>query len=201
MLYQEKGLHIIFSVLYVLFLFERGFFQSKAMRISGELKKLMQSKKTMFMMGLLLFFAQLWVIGSFVYIIKPTLMEWTRFPIPSWARWLGAIITCFGMSLEFSTQIFLGKNYSTTLHISKEQSLVTTGPYRYVRHPMYTALITVGIGMGLLSTSGYFIIPFIVTGVVILFRVRREENALIEKFGDEYIKYTKETGRFFPKII
>jgi len=65
---------------------------------------------------------------------------------------------------------------------------------------MYTALISVGIGLGLMSTSWYFLIPFIVTGIVIAFRTPREEKALIEKFGDEYVAYTQRTGRFFPLI-
>jgi protein-S-isoprenylcysteine O-methyltransferase Ste14 len=77
---------------------------------------------------------------------------------------------------------------------------VTNGPYRYIRHPMYTSLIMVGIGIGLLSKSWYFLIPFVATGIVITFGVRREEEAMIEKFGDEYIQYAQVTGRFFPLI-
>ena len=105
-----------------------------------------------------------------------------------------------GMSLEFSTQIHLGRNYSTTLHMSEKQSLITTGPYRHIRHPMYTALITVGIGMGLTSTSWYFLLPFVATGIVVAFRVRREEEAMIEKFGEAYIEYAKGTGMFLPPV-
>jgi len=201
MISEDKLLHLLFSGLYLIFLFERGYFQSKAMRISGELRKFRESKRKMAVMILIFVIAQIWVIGSFVYIIKPTYMDWTRFPIPSWTRWLGTIIAFSGMGLEFSTQIYLGRNYSTTLHISEEQTLVTTGPYRYIRHPMYTALIAVGIGLGLLSTSWYFLLPFLVTGIVIAFRIRREEEAMISKFGDEYIQYAQRTGRFFPPII
>jgi protein-S-isoprenylcysteine O-methyltransferase Ste14 len=170
------------------------------MRVSGEMKKFRGSKRRMATMILLFLIAQLWVIGSLIYIVRPIFMEWTRLPIPLWARWLGAIVTLSGTILEFSTQIHLGRNYSTTLHISEEQSLVTTGPYRHIRHPMYTALITVGIGLGFLSASWYFLIPFLATGIVISFRIKREEDAMIEKFGDEYIEYAQGTGRFFPLI-
>ena len=197
---EDMILHLLFSGLYLLFLFERGYFQAKAMRVSGEANKFRESKKKMATMIFFFLVAQLWVIGSFVYIVKPTFMEWTYFPIPSWIRWVGMIITVSGMTLEFSTQIYLGRNYSTTLHISDEQSLVTTGPYRHIRHPMYTALITVGIGLGLLSKSWYFLLPFLATGILIAFRVRREEEAMIERFGDEYIEYSQRTGRFFPPM-
>jgi protein-S-isoprenylcysteine O-methyltransferase Ste14 len=198
MLTEDKILHIVLSVLYLMFLFERGYFQWKAMRVSGEARKFREDKIKLAGMLLLFLIAQIWVIGSFIYIFNPAFLDWARFPIPSWARWLGMAMTLAGMVLEFSTQIHLGRNYSTTLHIGVEQTLVTTGPYRYVRHPMYTALITVGVGLGLLSTSWYFLLPFIATGIVVAFRVRREEEAMIEKFGDEYIQYIGRTGRFLP---
>lgn len=197
---EDRILHTIFSVLFLLFLFERGYFQAKAMRVSGEARKIRESKRKLTTTILLFLIAQLWVIGSFIYLIKPAILEWTRLPIPSWIRWLGMIITVLGMVLEFSTQLYLGRNYSTTLHIREGQSLVTSGPYRYIRHPMYTALITVGVGIGLLSSSWYFLLPFIATGIVIAFRTRREEEAMIEKFSDEYIQYAQGTGRFFPQI-
>jgi protein-S-isoprenylcysteine O-methyltransferase Ste14 len=201
MLSEELILHIIFSVLFLTFLFERGYFQFKAMRVSGEAKKWGENKIRLAGMILLFLAAQAWVIGTFIYIFNPAFLGWTLFPLPSWVRWLGAVVALIGMVLEFSTQLHLGRNYSTTLHISEEQTLVTTGPYRTIRHPMYTALFTVGIGLGLLSTSWYFLLPFLVTGIVVAFRVKREEEAMIEKFGDEYIRYMGKTGRFFPPIF
>ena len=200
MLLEDRILHIVLSLMYLVFLFERGYFQAKAMRISGEARKFRESGRKLAASILSFLVAQIWVIGSFIFLIKPSCMEWTLFPVPSWTRWMGACIMGLGMALEFTTQRHLGRNYSTTLHISEEQSLVTSGPYRYIRHPMYTALIIVGVGMGLLSTSWYFLLPFIATGIVIAFRTRREEEAMIEKFGDEYIQYAQGTGRFFPLI-
>ncbi|MGD8457351.1 MAG: isoprenylcysteine carboxylmethyltransferase family protein [Anaerolineales bacterium] len=197
----EKLLHIIFSVLFIVFLFERGYFQFKAMRVSGEARKWGENKIRLAGMVLLFLAGQIWVIGTFIYIFNPVFLAWTIYSLPIWVRWLGAAIALAGMVLEFSTQLHLGRNYSTTLHISEEQSLVTTGPYRHIRHPMYTALFTVGIGLGLLSTSWYFLLPFIVTGIVVAFRVGREEEAMIEKFGGEYVQYMGRTGRFLPPIF
>ena len=201
MMSEELILHILFSVLFLTFLFERGYFQFKAMRVSGEAREWRESKTKMVGMILLFLAAQVWVIGTFIYIFKPSFLSWAIYPLPTWVRWLGAFVALAGMVLEFSTQRHLGRNYSTTLHISEEQTLVTTGPYRTIRHPMYTALFTVGIGLGLLSASWYFLLPCIVTGIVVAFRVRREEEAMIEKFGDEYIQYMRRTGRFFPPFF
>jgi len=195
---EDQILHILFSCIYLLFLFERGYFQAKAMLVSGEAKKFKESKKKMAMIIVLFMTAQIWVLGSFVYIVKPESMNWTLMSVPRWARWLGMIVAVSGMVLELSTQIHLGRNYSTTLHIGEEQTLVTTGPYHYVRHPMYTALIVVGIGLGFLSSSWYFLLPFLALVIVIVFRIPKEEDAMIEKFGERYIKYAQSTGRFFP---
>jgi protein-S-isoprenylcysteine O-methyltransferase Ste14 len=142
----------------------------------------------------------LWVIGTFVYIVRPELMGWSRLPLPPWSRWLGVLITAAGMALEFSTQIYLGSNYASTVHIREEHSLITGGPYRHVRHPMYTALITVGIGLGLASASWYFLLPFLLTTVIVVIRIPSEEAAMIERFGDEYRQYTQRTGRLLPRL-
>lgn len=200
MLSEDKILHILFSGLYLIFLFERGFFQAKAMLLSGEARNIRENKRKLATVIVIFLVAQLWVLGSFIFIINPRAMEFTLIPLPTWIRWVGFFLTLSGMALEFVTQLYLGRNYSSTIHIRPEQSLVTSGPYRYIRHPMYTALITVGVGLGLLSASWYFLIPFIATGIVIFFRTPREEAVMIQKFGDEYAQYVGRTGRFLPKL-
>lgn len=197
---EDKIQHILFSMLYLLFLFERGFFQTKAMLVSGEARSILENKRKLITVIVFFLIAQLWVIGSFIFIVRPATMGWTRLPLPTWVRWVGVLIGISGMALEFATQLSIGRNYSTTVQISPKQSLVTSGPYRHIRHPMYTALIMVGIGLGLMSASWYFLIPFIATAIVIIFRIPREEAVMIGKFGDEYIRYAQGTGRFIPKL-
>lgn len=198
---ENELLHFFFSGCFLVFLFERGYFQSKAMRTSGELAKYKVKKSYMFFLTVIFIVAQLWVLGSFIFIINPVLFDWSAFSFPLWIRWIGGILTVLGIGVEFSTQLYLGRNYSTLLHIREEQSLITTGPYRYVRHPMYTALITVGIGLSLLSANWYFGLPFVATILVILFRVKKEEEAMVEKFGKEYIQYMQRTKRFIPFLM
>jgi protein-S-isoprenylcysteine O-methyltransferase Ste14 len=198
---ENELLHFLFSVCFLIFLFERGYFQLKAMRTSGELEKYKAKKSSMIVLILIFIIAQLWVLGAFIFIINPFFLDWSAFLFPLWVRWIGVILTVLGMCVEFSTQIYLGRNYSTLLHIQEEQSLITTGPYRYVRHPMYTALITVGIGLSLLSANWYFGLPFIATIVVIILRIKKEEEAMIKSFGEEYIQYMKRTKRFIPFFI
>lgn len=171
------------------------------MKTSGELAKYKTKKWSLVLLITILIIAQIWVLGSFIFIINPMFLNWSSFYSPLWIRWIGVILTVLGICIEFSTQLYLGRNYSTLLHIREEQSLITTGPYRYIRHPMYVALITVGIGMTFLSANWYFGLPFIAVIVVIFFRIKKEEEVMIDKFGEEYIHYMKRTKRFIPFLI
>jgi protein-S-isoprenylcysteine O-methyltransferase Ste14 len=74
------------------------------------------------------------------------------------------------------------------------------GPYPTLRHPMYTALIITGTGLGPFSASLYFTLPFLATLIVIATRVRKEEQVMIEQSGGSYRQYCRETGRFLPRI-
>jgi protein-S-isoprenylcysteine O-methyltransferase Ste14 len=93
----------------------------------------------------------------------------------------------------------LGRNLTDTVVTRREHTLVTHGPYRWVRHPFY------GVGfLGLLAasliTANWFIA---LTGAVVIallvYRTRTEEAKLIERFGDEYRAYRDRTGAFFPR--
>ncbi|MFW9906262.1 MAG: isoprenylcysteine carboxylmethyltransferase family protein [Candidatus Thorarchaeota archaeon] len=198
---EEELLHIAFSLCFLVFLFERGYFQSKAMRTSNELAKYKGKKFTLLGLVIIFIIAQLWVLGTFIFIFNPNFLDWSALALPLWIKWIGLVITILGMGVEFSTQLYLGRNYSTLLNIREEHSLITTGPYRYVRHPMYSALITVGVGLSFLSANWYFALPFIVTIIIIVLRIKKEEELMIDEFREEYIQYMKRTKRFIPFLF
>lgn len=96
------------------------------------------------------------ILCILVYLFRPQILAWASVPLdPIWRR-IGAAI--FGLSLPFLiwVQQALGRNFSTDLFIRSGHTLVTWGPYRYVRHPMYTVLLLTFTGMGLL-TANWFI--------------------------------------------
>ncbi len=79
---------------------------------------------------------------------------------------------------------------------------MTSGPYRYMRHPMYTALF-LSMAAILLLTRSWLVggVPLVGLCVIVLLRVEREERVMIGKFGDAYRDYMKRTGRFLPRVI
>jgi len=116
---------------------------------------------------------------------------------------LGLLLIFGGYSLFFVAHKHLGQNWSTLLDkkISKKDRLIKTGPYKYVRHPSYSASILALIGFGILTANWIiFSICFLVLLIFYIYKVPREEKFLTEKFGKEYIDYRKKTPGFFPRL-
>ena len=120
--------------------------------------------------------------------------------LPDWARWAGAGLGLAGLILLVWVHASLGRGWSTNLTLRDDHHLVTVGPYRWVRHPMYTALFAIFIGLGLLSAN-WLIVLVAVGGLALLVgRVGKEEDMLLSHFGQEYVSYMRHTGRFLPRL-
>jgi protein-S-isoprenylcysteine O-methyltransferase len=94
----------------------------------------------------------------------------------------------------------LGKNITDTVIIRREHSLITHGPYRWIRHPLYTFGALLFLSLSLVTQI--WLIPLLVvpTFAILLQRTTIEEKALQERFGEEYTQYSQRTGRFFPRL-
>ena len=140
-------------------------------------------------------------LSLFLYMFFPATMRWAQLPLPGWLRWIGVGLTATGVFLIAWTNYALDKNFSTTLRVRDNHTLVTVGPYRWVRHPMYSAILIMLIGMGLLSANwfigGLSTLSFI--PVIMILRTRKEEAMLVDKFGDAYRAYQQRTGQFLPR--
>lgn len=79
------------------------------------------------------------------------------------------------------------------------QALITTGPFRFIRHPIYAGLLLIFLGLELALTSWLAILIVPLT-ILVLHQARAEEQLLLAAFGEQYCSYQKHTGRFFPKL-
>jgi protein-S-isoprenylcysteine O-methyltransferase Ste14 len=94
----------------------------------------------------------------------------------------------------------LGRNFSTSLTIKKDQTLVTDGPYRWVRHPMYTTFVLLWVAFMLLSANWFIgLTGLLAYALTMTVRTPKEERMMIEAFGDDYRAYMKRTGRYLPR--
>jgi protein-S-isoprenylcysteine O-methyltransferase Ste14 len=142
----------------------------------------------------------LW-LSPLVYVINPAWMAWSRLGLPDWARWFGVILGLLctaGIYWLFSS---IGSGITPTSATRKEHRLVTSGPYHWVRHPLYTVGTSLFIALGLMADSWFIILLGVLAFVAMASRAPKEEANLIEKFGDEYREYMKRTGRYLPKLI
>ncbi|MBU1890557.1 isoprenylcysteine carboxylmethyltransferase family protein [Patescibacteria group bacterium] len=110
---------------------------------------------------------------------------------------LGLLITVLGVILFAILLVWFFK-YRAKAGFSKE--LVQTGPYKYIRHPMYVFIYLILIGVGMLWFSSNWFIILIVFIPVWYFMSRVEEKQMNEMTGGKYQEYMKRTGMFFPKI-
>ena len=140
-------------------------------------------------------------IGMLVYLINPDCMQWAGLPLPSWLRWTGAGIGVFAVGLIYWTLTHLGRNLTNTVVVRSTATLVTTGPYCFVRHPFYVAGAIFLFGISLLTANRFLGLSGLLLILLLVLRTSTEEQKLIEKFGDQYRGYMASTGRFFPKAL
>jgi protein-S-isoprenylcysteine O-methyltransferase Ste14 len=136
----------------------------------------------------------------FVYALSPFL-DFAHLALPPWLRWTGAVVAASGSALLGWTHRTLGRNWSGVLEIHTDHALVTEGPYRHVRHPMYSSFFLSGIGLLLLTANA--LVGVVNLGAILVMYVLRspaEEAMMVEHFGDEYRAYMQRTGRLVPRL-
>jgi len=150
---------------------------------------------------LLRLFLQAFLMGVIIYLVHPPWMGWSTFPLPPWLRWTGATLGVVSLPLVYWVFTSLGKNVTDTVVTRKEATLVTHGPYRWIRHPLYSVSALFMPAWGLLSSNWFILLMGILTLILLAIRTPIEEAKLIEKFGDEYREYMKWTGRYIPRLL
>ena len=138
--------------------------------------------------------------GLIAYLIDPAYMAWAAVPLPVWLRWTGVGLALIAGSLLVWMFRTLGRNLTDTLVTRKQHTLVTTGPYRWVRHPMYASAALAIVGNSLVAANWYLFVVGCLALLLLVIRTRKEEQNLIAKFGDDYRNYMQRTGRFVPRL-
>ena len=139
-------------------------------------------------------------VGCIAWMINPQWMVWSSIPLPLWLRWTGMLLIGVWGILLVWTFNNLGRNLTDTVVTRRDHTLVTTGPYRYVRHPFYSALIIAVIGGSGVTANWFLFLTGLIPFAFIVVRTRIEEEKLIDRFGEEYRDYMAKTGRFWPRF-
>lgn len=140
------------------------------------------------------------VVSGIIWMIDPRRMAWSAMPLPVWLRWAGVVIAGGTGLLVWWTFRNLGNNLTDTVVTRRDSSLITSGPYRYVRHPFYLSFLLGITGVGLATANWFVWLVGLVPFGFIVARTRIEEAKLVERFGVEYQEYMRRVGRFFPRL-
>jgi protein-S-isoprenylcysteine O-methyltransferase Ste14 len=95
----------------------------------------------------------------------------------------------------------LGRNWSTKVRIAEEHELVRSGPYRFVRHPIYTAMLGMSVGTTIVSGQYHALLGLLIVAIAYWRKIRIEEAALGEAFGAEYDEYRRKSWALVPLIF
>ena len=191
---SENRFRLLFGLLWLLFFGVRLYFQRRVPR--GLAYVLVNERQ------------ERWLFRAFgmgylalpVYALTPW-MDAAHVPLPDWSRWLGGVVLCMGIGLFGWAHRTLGRYWTAVLALSTDHEMVTSGPYRLIRHPMYTAFFIVGVGFSLVSANWLVAALYLGTlALMYVLRVSAEEQMMANRFGDRYRRYMEVTGRLVPRV-
>lgn len=192
---NELIFKISFIILWIAYIIIRAPFDNKHKQV--EKLKVAKSASEKFLIAMLAVGLMLiplaWMLTSF--------LDNFNIALPNWLRFLGIIIAILSLIYFWKIHNALGTNWSPTLEIKIQHQLIKVGPYKRIRHPMYTQIWIWTIAQVLIVSNLYAgFSGIIVWGIVYFIRVPNEEKMMIEHFGNEYLEYIKQTGKVFPKV-
>ena len=115
-------------------------------------------------------------------------------------RMIGVLVFAIGFLLMNVSEYVLGKQFSIQVTIQKDHQLVTAGPYRFVRHPRYLAILIYNAGVTLVFGSGLGLLLTALLAGVLLWRIQDEEALLHQEFGAQWEAYARQSRRLIPFI-
>lgn len=134
-------------------------------------------------------------------LIAPGIVRWATFELDSGWRVAGVGLAAAGLGLVFWLFPHLGHNVTATALVKERHVLVTSGPYRWIRHPLYLAGLCLLVGVGLVTANWAILaLAGAVTLVWLAVIIPREEAALAARFGAEYERYRALTGALLPRL-
>ena len=139
------------------------------------------------------------MLGMGAYMVNPSWMAWSSLALPGGVRWAGIGVGVVAGGLMIWAFTSLGKNLTDTVVTRQRHTLVTSGPYRWVRHPFYDSVALCILACSLAAANWFIFLTGGFAVLLIVVRTRKEEAELRSRFGDAYLTYVERTGRFLPK--
>jgi protein-S-isoprenylcysteine O-methyltransferase Ste14 len=199
----ETIYRVAFLLLFLLLLAMRIYFMIRVCRSGGRIlpdDKAIEREggRGYFIVRVIIFVAL--IAFLVMYFAGAKWIEAFLFHLPAWLRWVGFAIGIITVCFWTWVQVTLDTQWSPQLQLIKEHHLITSGPYARIRHPLYAGMCGWFVSLTLLTANWIFVGACTLTFAGLLYRIPKEEQMMLEAFGDEYKEYMNRTGRLFPKF-
>ena len=135
---------------------------------------------------------------------SPVLPGWlsSRFlPLNGVIDWIGVAIVTFGLGLSVWARIVLGTNWSATVTVKHDHEIIRSGPYRWMRHPIYTGLLLAVTGSAIARGEWCGVLAVVIAFGALWRKLQLEERWLTEEFGAAYADYVQRTAALIPFLL
>ena len=122
-------------------------------------------------------------------------------PLSAVTFYVGLAVTALGLGFSIWARRVLGRNWSGIVTVKQDHELVRGGPYRYVRHPIYTGLLAAFAGTAIARGEWRGVLAVLIVFVSFWIKLKHEERWMIETFGDAYLRYREEVRAIIPFVL
>jgi protein-S-isoprenylcysteine O-methyltransferase Ste14 len=144
------------------------------------------------------------LVAAFELLVRPgARYGWlgARFvPANPAVEWIGVFLTAAGVAVAFWARWHLGANWSGVVTLKEGHELIRTGPYRNIRHPIYTGILLALFGTVVATGEVRGLLAVAIAWLSFYWKARREESFLSQEFGEKFAAHAKQTGMFLPKF-
>jgi protein-S-isoprenylcysteine O-methyltransferase Ste14 len=181
-----QGLWILFVVVWTLSAFKRK--QTKQRESFGQ--------RLTYLLPIVL----AWFILN-VSIVPRSLLRTRFLAATDTVAWTGVAITALGIAFAFWARFHLGTNWSGVVTLKENHELIRTGPYRTVRHPIYSGILVGLVGTAIAIGEVRSLVALAIIWISFYIKARREESLLAREFGPSFLDHQEHTGMFFPRFL
>ena len=187
---------VVIGVILVSTFFISGFYRKRARDEGGTIKR---QEEGWLALALRMIFALPLVMVFLLNFFYPTSLGWSKYQLPTFIRIIGAVIAGLCVPWLLWTFRSIGKNITETVLIKDTHELITGGPYRWVRHPLYSGALILLFSISLVFED-WIIFGYSLAGLIAfqLLVIPAEEQMLLDAFGEEYECYQSRTGALLP---
>jgi protein-S-isoprenylcysteine O-methyltransferase Ste14 len=121
-------------------------------------------------------------------------------PASDVAAWIGVLLTAAGVAIAFWARYHLGANWSGVVTLKEDHELIRTGPYRAIRHPIYTGILLALFGTAVAMGEVRGLVAVAIAWLSFYLKARREESFLAQEFGPRFAEHQQHTGMFLPRF-